>query len=44
MSIIIRKYYGFYKEIPVPENEDFLELIVGLEPTTYALRMRCSTN
>lgn len=22
----------------------FLELIVGLEPTTCALRMRCSTN
>ena len=32
------------KNLPALNWEVFIKPIVGLEPTTYALRMRCSTN
>ena len=42
--MFVRASGGFVIIKKQPAKEDCLELIVGLEPTTCALRMRCSTN
>ena len=34
-----KKYHNIYATVSLSDKP-----IVGLEPTTYALRMRCSTN